>query len=130
MKSIGKICYNFGSLFGGRNMSTSILPALTRAAGVGAIIGIGAEITDSRSKGWMLVASIVTAVALRALTYYFGVGAAIGVVIGACAGIGSGRPGAPAGYRELIGGALIGGTLGYLAEQALPGDMKVIVIPG
>jgi hypothetical protein len=109
----------------------AILPVLARAAGFGAVLGIGGELVDANSKGKWLVASVVVSVASRALAFYLGAGAAAGVIIGACAF---------ALYsiytrmkhnrvlfiaRIIIGGALIGGSLGYLA-LSLPTTSKQI----
>jgi hypothetical protein len=107
----------------------AILPVLARAASFGAVLGIGGELADANSKGKWLVASVVVSVALRATGFYLGAGAAAGAFIGVCAltlySIANGKREA----RIIIGGALIGGSLGYLAQLALPlADLRVEVL--
>jgi hypothetical protein len=101
-------------------MST-LLPVLARAAGVGALLGVGGELINSNSKGKWFRASVVASVALRALAFYLGAGAAVGIAVGAIGAcvFNRGPNGAYAGLpsiRTIMGAALIGGVLGYLAE--------------
>lgn len=133
-------------------MST-ILPVLTRAAGAGAAFGLGVELLACKPKGGIILTSVVTSVALRALSFYLGLGAVLGALIGASKGLGAGilsaadqlkvaqkkaEVSADANIEDMMkdkdlcrvpvlaiisqktaGGAVVGGTLGYLVETAL-----------
>lgn len=91
-----------------------VFPVLGRAAAVGALIGIGGELVadDSSLRGFWLVSSIVTFVALRALCYYCGVDVSVGIVLGAMVGLGQEK-----GIRKVIGGGILGGSIGYLLNR-------------
>src|SRR5450755_4313942 len=97
----------------------AILPVLARAAGFGAVLGIGGELVDGNSNGMWFVASVVVSVALRATGFYLGAGPAAGAFIGVCALAVYSIANAKKEVLPIIGGALIGGSLGYLAQLAL-----------
>ena len=97
-------------------MGAILLPALARAAAYGSFLGLGGELIHGKSKGTILIACVVASVALRAIAYYFGAWAAIGLCLGASM-LYIIQPREFV-YHEILGGALIGGTLGYLAEIA------------
>jgi hypothetical protein len=92
-------------------MSASLL----HAAAVGAVFGIGAELHEwdgsGFKKGTILVISTLAAVALRAISLSFGLGTATGVFMGVVTAATNLRN---YNMAMLAGGALMGGTAGYL----------------
>jgi len=119
-------------------MAANTFTILGRAALYGVGLGIGAEIYVPK-KGASFTGALVVTVALRALSYYCGIGAAIGTVIGCCIGTAEADASAQradnqdradnkscAFSREIFGAMLICGILGHLAESLL--DRVVFVI--
>jgi len=114
-----------------------VLPHLARAAGIGALLGIGAELLPERSeniedqevvlpRGLSFVVAVVGSVALRALSYYLGIGTAMGAFAGLGAGLVYARfirldtdDERTQTVKTMMGAALIAGTLGYLAEATI-----------
>jgi hypothetical protein len=100
---------------------SAVGPALARAAGYGAAIGLGGELFVEESKGRIFAVSVVASVALRAVAYYFGIGSAIGVFLGLYCGLGNAKSSNVVTLKESVGCALVLGTLGYLGEMGVTG---------
>jgi hypothetical protein len=99
-----------------------VLPHLARAAGVGALLGIGMTLSSKKENpgGWILM-TVVTSVALGALAYYVGVGAALGASLGLLAGLGGEKIEqvndlTTEKCQKIAGAILVGGTLGYVLQ--------------
>lgn len=102
----------------GDKIMSALLPALARAAGVGAVLGLGIELM-ARSKGILFVISVVASVALRAAAWYFGAAASVGAVAGVVFSLvvvnSDSNP------VSVLGGAFFGAALGYLSQFGWPG---------
>ncbi len=104
----------------------TLLPALARAAAVGAVFGLSGELASHKPDGVCFAISTISAVALRAIGYYLGAGTAVGVLLGTVTGALSSA--SSLSERNLAAGALFGGALGYLADLAGPFTHLVVLL--
>ncbi len=94
---------------------------------MGAVFGLSGELLIDNSNGQPLVFSIISAVALRAIGYYLGAGAAAGIFLGTITGLLLTNPSYHV-EKTAVAGALFGGALGYLVELAGPFTHVVVVL--
>jgi hypothetical protein len=111
-------------------VNSGLVRDLAKAAGIGALIGIGGAFIKGDSEEKLIKLGVISSVALRMIHIYLGAGAAVGTFLGACGGYIFSLDSSDHRYqtKAILGGILVGGALGYLGDLAKLRTKLVVVL--